>query len=181
MSLSQPASRENPLPISSWRREIQRVLAIAAAASILGLITNALNEKPVPLFVRDGPGAPPERARRMSAVSLKAALSDGRVILILDVRGEDAFAAGHPQFALNAPATNFIDHYAKLNLSTLLLAAEDIVLLCESDQCPSADRAAKQLAELGHKNTHVLQDGWTAYRAAGLPLDAPRQTESGKP
>lgn len=166
---AEQTSIETPSAATPFVVEVLRALVIVVAAGAMGLSTNALKEKPVPLLARDGPGAPPERARRISAAGLKAGLEAGRAIIVLDVRSEEKFAAGHAANARNAPAPEFLTHYARLHLSTLLLAAEDVVLICESDLCPSADRVAKQLGELGHKNVHVLQDGWEAYRAAGLP------------
>ncbi|HYG77313.1 MAG TPA: rhodanese-like domain-containing protein [Planctomycetota bacterium] len=171
MPAAEQTSPEHAVVPVAFSTELLRVGVILLAAGVLGLATNALSDKPVPLLSKNGPGAPPQRARRMSAETLKKSFEAGRPIIILDVRSADKFAAGHAQNARNAPAAEFIDYYGRLNLSTLLLAAEDVVLLCEGDLCPSADRVAKQLNELGHKNVHVLQDGWEAYRAAGLPVE----------
>ncbi len=152
-----------------WLREGLRVLAILAAASALGLITNAAGDRPVPLLARDGPGAPPERAPRLGIETLRAALASPRPPLLLDVRREELFATAHANGALNAPADAFITHYQQLNLATLLQTVETVVLICESDQCPSGDRVAKLLRELGHTNARVLQGGWMEYSRSNLP------------
>ena len=160
-----------PLERPSWRADLLRAVAIAAVAVVLGLVTNALNEKPVPVLAHDGPGAPPEKAPRISPEKLASALNAGRAVIILDVRNAEPFRGGHPAEALNLPYASFAEHYQQLNLSTRLRAAEQIVLLCESERCPSADRAAKLLAQLGHTGIVVLHGGWEAYRAAGLPVE----------
>lgn len=159
-----------PLP-AGWRVECLRALAILAAAALLALATNAFSDKPVPLLAPDGPGAPPERAPRISIDALKSALASQRALLLLDVRRPEIYAAAHPAGAKNAPAEEFLEAYTRLNLSTLLRAAEDVVLLCDSAQCPAADRVAKTLRTFKHDNVRVLQDGWVVYENSGLPVE----------
>jgi rhodanese-related sulfurtransferase len=144
---------------------------IVAASTALGLCVNYMGERPVPLLARDGPGAQPERAPRISLEALQTAMKAGRPILLLDVRREESFKLAHPLGGMNAPAEEFITHYERLNLATMLLAAETVVLVCESDQCPTGDRVSKLLSEVGHRNVKVLQGGWMAYRDSGLPVE----------
>ena len=148
-----------------------RVLVIFAIASIFGLATNAFSDKPVPLLAADGPGAPPERAPRISIESLKTELASQKAILLIDVRREETFKSAHPAGAKNAPAEEFLVEYTRQNFSTLLRAAEQVVLLCDGEQCPSADRVAKMLRTFKHDNVRVLQDGWNAYEKSGLPIE----------
>ncbi len=157
------------LAAKPWRRDILRAALIVAGSAALSLSVNALSARPVPLLAGDGPGALPERAPRVGVVELQALLSSGEFVVLLDVRGAEPFASGRPAGALNAPAAEFLQHYPALNLR--LKAAAQVVVLCESEECPSADRVAKLLAELGHGNVRVLDGGFKAYSAAGLPLE----------
>jgi len=138
---------------------------------MLALILNALSDKPVPLLDKNGPGAPPERAPRITIAALKDELAAHKVILLLDVRHVETFQAAHPAQAKNAPAEEFLEYYNTLNLAMLLRAAEEVVVLCDSEQCPSADRVAKMLHTFKHDNVRVLQDGWNAYQTSGLPIE----------
>jgi rhodanese-related sulfurtransferase len=151
-----------------WKRDLGRVMVILAAASAIGLATNALALRPVPILDGKGPGAWPERERRMTVQELERGWRRGRALLLLDVRAEDAFEHGHPRHALHAPATDFARHYSRLGLSSVLKAAEGVVVMCGSDACPQADRVAKELRELGHPALWVLQGGWEAYQLSGL-------------
>lgn len=170
---AEPAAAENNPQTSTatWRTEILRALAIFAAASILALGTNALSDKPVPLLATNGPGARPDRGPRISIAELKADLAAKKAILLIDVRHEEHFAAAHPAGAKNAPAENFLEAYSRLNLATLARAAEEVVVLCDSEKCPNADRVAKTLSTFKHDNVRVLQDGWDAYEKSGLPIE----------
>lgn len=153
-----------------WKCELRRVLVIVAGASLIGLAGNALSGRPVPLLSADGPGAWPQRAARITIPELRDALAGHKAVLILDVRGDGPFRAGHPEAAVHAPYESFIDGYNRRGLAARLRAAEIVVVLCESDECPSADRAAKLLDDLGHAGARVLQGGWAAYRASGLAV-----------
>ncbi len=153
----------------SLRRDLARLLAVVAASSALGFATNALSAKPVPVFSSRGPGAWPERAPRVAADGLRSALAAGGRPLLLDVRSAEAFRSGRAEGSVNAPYDRFIDEYGGPDLAPLLRAAPWVVVLCENESCPSADRVARLLAELGHPNVGVFQGGWEAYRAAGLP------------
>lgn len=151
-----------------WKGDFARAAAILAVSSLLALSTNALFARPVPLFSLDGPGAWPERAPRLSVAALESAVRERRAILVLDVRREEAFLAAHPAMALNAPYERFMERYGSLGLGPLVKAAETVVLLCESSECPTADRAALLLKHSGHSNIHVLEGGWAAYRMSGM-------------
>jgi len=154
--------------MNSWKRELGRAGAILLASSVIGLATNALAVRPVPLLDRDGPGAWPERERRMNVQELEREWRRGRALLLLDVRADDAYEHGHPRQALHAPATDFARHYSRLGLASVLKAAEGVVVMCGSDACPQADRVAKELRELVHSSLWVLEGGWEAYQASGL-------------
>jgi rhodanese-related sulfurtransferase len=158
----------------SWARECGRSAAIMALAAVLGLGTNFLSGKPVPLLAANGPGALPERAERVNIAALKELLNGPRVVLFVDVRRADPFKASHAVGSLNAPSDEFATYYQELDLSSKLQAAEDVVLICESDDCPSADRVAKFLKDLQHTNVRVLYGGWTVYAQAGLAAEGAR-------
>lgn len=160
----------------TWRQHLLRTVIIVVVSILLGLLTNALNAHPINILSPNGPGAWPDRAVRITVTALKEALaaSAGKNgspgILLLDVRGATEFKAGHAPTAVHVPAAQFIENYGRLNLSTLLNRAEFTVIICESDECPTADRAARVLKDLKHNNVRVLQNGWMAYTKAGMEI-----------
>ncbi|HYF49620.1 MAG TPA: rhodanese-like domain-containing protein [Planctomycetota bacterium] len=158
-----------PHAAASWGGDMARAIAIVVAAALLGIVLNSFSRKPVPLLAGDGPGAPPPQHPRITVEQLKDAFDKGRLLMIVDVRSPQAFAAGHPFGAQNAHAPKFMDRYPEL--SKHMPGAESVVLMCESEQCPYADRVAKLLIDAGHDNIKVLHGGWKAYAAAGLPVE----------
>ena len=175
--MNQPAATPPPagMAISSartpWKTECRRALAAVALSAVLALGTNFLSADPVPLLAADGPGALPERAERISAAGFKELLASQKAVLLLDVRRDEAFSAGHAAGALHAPFDDFPARYERLNLDSRLLAADEVVLICESDDCLSADRVAKLLKELQYSNVRVFYGGWNAYVDAGFQVE----------
>jgi rhodanese-related sulfurtransferase len=149
-------------------RDLRRLGILVAASTALGLLVNALSATPVPLASADGPGAWQDLAERVTVSELGTMLTGGRGFLLLDVRGADAFQRSRSPKALNVPAPEFMERYGRPGLASLLKAADGIVVLCDSEACPSADRVARQLKDLGFRDVRVLQGGWKSYRASGL-------------
>jgi 3-mercaptopyruvate sulfurtransferase SseA len=155
--------------MDSGRRDVFRLMCMLIGFSILGLATNALSQKPVPVFSSTGPGAWPDRSPRITAEELRSEWARGKAILLLDVRSTPAYLAGHSGRALHAPAPEFLDSYRRLGLQTILKAADEVAILCEGEDCSSGDRIHHVLRALGHsQEIRVLDGGWPAYRRAGL-------------
>lgn len=154
-----------------WRVDFRRAGKIAAAAIVFALAVNHFHPRAVPLLASDGPGAWPERAERITIEQLRTARERQARILLLDVRSAQAFKAAHPAEALNVPALTtelFLQYYE--NIGPLIGAMQIVVIICESEECGSGDRAAKLLAELKHNNARVLHGGWRAYLASGMEI-----------
>ncbi len=152
--------------------ELLRAVLIMAAASLVGLGLNALRSNPMPLLAANGPGALVEKAPRISIEELKRQQAEQKLVLLIDVRNEHAFNVGHAAIAMHAPATEFMQYYQKLLLGPRIRGSHLTVLMCESDHCRLADEVAKILHDLGHTNVRVLTNGWLAYQASGLEVEA---------
>jgi rhodanese-related sulfurtransferase len=139
-----------------------RALIIVAAASAIGLSTNALKEKPVAILDPNGPGAIPEEPR-ISIETFKDMLAGKNLPLILDARSAGDYRSAHPPGAINVPEADFVTFYNDHSLSAIIQASQNVVVLCNDAQCPAADRVAKILRQMGHTNVRVLYDGWRAY------------------
>lgn len=93
---------------------------------------------------------------------LAARLKDHSVV-VLDVRPEREFAAGHIAGARSVPISELRKH-----LKALPSGAE-VVAYCRGPYCVYADDAVRELARRGFKAAR-LQDGFPEWRRAGLPV-----------
>ncbi len=105
---------------------------------------------------------------RIAAATLKAWLSDGREIALLDLREPGQYGAGHPFFAVPLPYSRF-----ELRLPALAPNRHARLVLYDNGGGPRegiAERGAERAAELGYDNVHVLDGGAPAWGRAGYTL-----------
>jgi rhodanese-related sulfurtransferase len=100
----------------------------------------------------------------IDARSLKAWLSDGDEIALLDISEHGQYGAGHPFFATPLPYSRF-----ELRLPALVPNQGVRIVLCDEGD-GVAVRAARRAAALGYRNLHVLAGGKEAWSAAGCTL-----------
>ena len=86
------------------------------------------------------------------------ALSTGHQdFVLLDVRSPEAFAAGHPEGAVNLPHGRIVErNLARWPADTLF------VTYCNGPHCNGADKGARRLAELGRPVKKMIGgiEGW---------------------
>jgi rhodanese-related sulfurtransferase len=106
------------------------------------------------------------RTMPVDAPTLKAWLSDGREIALLDVREHGQYGMGHLFFAVPLP-------YSRFEFGLPLLAPNRSVrmVLCDGGDGVAA-RAAARAAALGYTNVFVLEGGVPAWGAAGYTIYA---------
>lgn len=88
--------------------------------------------------------------------------------LFLDGREPEDYAAGHIRNALNLPAQSFAQHFG--DIVPMLTLASPMVLYCDGSECDLSRLLAEGLRQQGYTNLHILSNGWTAWRQAGLPM-----------
>lgn len=101
----------------------------------------------------------------LSPETLKAALSDGHEIALLDIREHGQYGEGHPFFSVNCP-------FSSLEYRAPLLVpchTSRVVLFDQSDE-GVARQAAARLRDMGYTNVFVLQGGADGWRANGYEL-----------
>ena len=105
----------------------------------------------------------------IDAATLKAWLSDGREIALLDVREAGQFGEGHLFFAVPLPYSRF-----ELALPALVPNPAVRLVLCDGggDGDAIAARAAKRAEALGYRDVCVLAGGTAAWQRAGYTLYA---------
>jgi len=108
---------------------------------------------------------------RTRAASL-GALSPSEVVrlvnggaLLIDVRGSDAFAAGHIPHARSVPGATIAEGAATLER----FKEKAIVAYCDSGQTSSI--AVRHLGRLGFAQVYNLRGGLAAWRADNLPVE----------
>ena len=122
------------------------------------------------------PAAPAEVAERHFASRLAFEtdcwdVHDGlaraaRGFVLLDVRGPQAFAAGHVPGAVNLP-------HGRINARNLEAYPREtlFVVYCNGPHCNGADRAALHLARLGRPVKKMI-GGVTGWRDEGFALES---------
>lgn len=103
----------------------------------------------------------------LSAESRESLLGKARSgeILVIDVRPESEFEAGHIPFARSMPLGELEKRLADLP------AGKDIVAYCRGPYCLMSDEAVQLLRQRGY-TAHKITDGVTEWLASGLPIES---------
>ena len=103
-----------------------------------------------------------EFARPLTAAAVKAMLSDGQELALIDVREELTFSQNHLLWARNVPLSRLELRFARL----VPRKATRTVLVDHSDGL--VERAAGILARAGYSNVSFLDGGVKAWEQAGF-------------
>lgn len=94
---------------------------------------------------------------------LRARLASGEVVLV-DVRPQEEFAAGHIEGARSIPIEELERRLDELP------ADREVVAYCRGPFCAYAHEAVRRLEESG-REARRLEDGWPEWRLAGQPIE----------
>lgn len=110
--------------------------------------------------------APPKNIRHpaITPQALKAALSDGEEIALLDVRETGVFVRSHILLAASAPLWRL-----EVLIDRLVPRRSTRIVLADADES-LAHQAAAKLVRLGWRNVSVLAGGTQGWAAAGYEL-----------
>ena len=102
---------------------------------------------------------------KLSSVDGKALMAQARrgEVVVIDVRPQGEFEAGHLPFARSMPLAELEHRLAELP------RRQAIVAYCRGPFCMLSDEALKLLRSRGYKASKIL-DGVSEWQAAGLPL-----------
>jgi rhodanese-related sulfurtransferase len=168
-----------------------RFCTIALAGVLAGLTHSAVHgplklkpdaPPPLELPVPGGQAASSDAAQTAPAavtLGLDITLEQGKMLIdagahVVDARAREEFEAGHIAGAFWLPANLFYEGKAQDALN-FMDPTRRIVIYCGGGACDASHNTAKMLQENGYKLTHVLTDGYPAWRDAGYA------TENGKP
>jgi rhodanese-related sulfurtransferase len=145
----------------------QRALLIILLGVTLGLLSNAISPRGIPLIT------PPKKVpKQEELIPLQKAhdLWDSGNAFFLDARKPADFEAGHIANALNLPVEEFPEYF--LNVAPKLSLDSPIVVYCDGIACELSHHLADQLRQNGYTNVHILFNGMTTWRTAGFPVES---------
>lgn len=111
----------------------------------------------------DQMAAAPDSLSSESRESLLTKARSGDIVVI-DVRPEAEYVAGHLPFARSLPLAELEKRLADLP------ADKEIVAYCRGPFCLMSDEAVKLLRQRGY-TAHKIADGVSEWRAGGLPIE----------
>jgi rhodanese-related sulfurtransferase len=130
----------------------------------LGLGVNQLSPRGMPWVP---PPKKETKADEFIALHKAKELWGNGAALFVDAREPADYAAGHIGNAFNIPAQSFGQHFSRV--APMLTPDSALVLYCDGKECDLSHRLADNLRQQGYTNLHMLFNGWTAWRDAGLP------------
>ncbi|MCI0534835.1 MAG: rhodanese-like domain-containing protein [Verrucomicrobiales bacterium] len=145
------------------RKTVARALVIVGVGLMLGLLGNAVSPRGIPLIT------PPKKPAEFIALEKAKELWDSGAVIFLDAREPADYAVGHIGNALNLPALAFEKHFGEV--APLLTPESPVVVYCDGKECELSHRLSDSLRQLGFTNIHMLFNGWTVWREAGLPVE----------
>jgi rhodanese-related sulfurtransferase len=147
------------------KKAMLQALSIVLLGCGLGLAANQISPRGLPLVA--APKAPQTKGEFIPLEQANLLWQNGAT-LFLDAREPADYAAGHIGNALNLPAHSFAQNFG--NVAPMLTPESELVLYCDGQECDLSHRLAASLRQQGYTNIHLLHNGWTAWRQAGLPV-----------
>jgi rhodanese-related sulfurtransferase/DNA-binding HxlR family transcriptional regulator len=149
-----------------YRLANERVFALWQALRDLGSARLAEIRQIAETYLTDR-----ENLHGITCEELQRRLAD-RSIVLLDVRPEEEYRAGHVAGARSIPITELKARLKELPMS------KEIVAYCRGPYCVFADDAVALLRSRGRK-ARRLESGFPDWKARGLPVEAALSTARG--
>ena len=89
--------------------------------------------------------------------------------LIVDARTLAKYDAGHIPMADPLPVAEFAHYF--LNISVVATPADPLLIYCNGKNCDDSLQLVDQLLQRGYTNLTVYVDGFSAWKAAGKPVE----------
>jgi rhodanese-related sulfurtransferase len=149
--------------------DVTGLVLIAVVAVSLGLTSNLIRSKPLPLFSFET--ATTEQDAPLPEITLAAlqAAVDRHDGPIVDARPAAFYQIGHVPGALNLPLSDLQNDSADLQVPFPKEAT--IIVYCEDVSCTAARSAARILQKRGYRHVILFSGGWYIWHKAGLPSE----------
>jgi rhodanese-related sulfurtransferase len=148
------------------RRIIWHILVILLLSIISGLVYNSWGENNVSLIYNPPQYIP---GKHLSLDQTYQIYREGRA-LFLDTRYKEEFQKGHIKNAINLPIKSSMDEI--MAFIENITKEEIIITYCSDPHCNYSRRMAGFLVNQGFQNVYVFIDGFNAWRANKLPMEA---------
>jgi len=168
-----------------WLSDLMSFWILATMALCMGLVTNQLKDKPLPLVYqtkaermgietvaeKDFQSKAPSISLPSGEISLSdfKKLVDQGSVLILDARPEVFHRISHIPGAISLPRDDFRASYEKLKDRLEKDKSQKIIVYCAGSSCEDSRMVQAALIKLGYGNVTVFRGGWSEWSAAGLP------------
>lgn len=151
---------------------ISSVMCICFSA--LGLLVNHISPHGIPLKY-----APPPQ---IEISGLKVPLIDEKQaykhfneqgFVFIDSRHVEHFNEGHVPGAIFLPPEDVQERF--IEAQPFMMENDTLILYCYGPDCDMAEKVAAFLAQMGYKNFMIMVSGFSAWKSAGLPIEASRR------
>ncbi len=143
-------------------------LCILAFSAVLALGVNALRPDSLPLLYAEQSAVQLEGGDGTIAIKDAAMLFLSKRALFLDARSQFEYDEEHVQGALSLPPEEFGLLFEELRQE--LVGKELLIAYCDGERCPLSHELAELLRGAGFDNVRVLVNGWSLWKAEGLPV-----------
>ena len=146
-----------------------RLFILLAAVILLAIASTGCNSRETKASTKtstktDQPATPADDVKRISIEDARAEFDGGRAVMI-DVRGEPSYKAGHIKGAKLLPYNEIGDRAGELPKDKL------IILYCSCPSEHSSVAAAQVLKGKSVENTAALVGGFPKWQEAGYPTE----------
>lgn len=149
-------------------------LALVVGSAAVGVAVNHFSPRGISLLPAGRGGEEvPAAVLALPAGVAGVGLSEARDVfesgsaLFLDARPPEEYAESHLPGALNLPAGEFDEYFARV--VERVEEAERVIIYCDGVECSDAVEVAERLVEFGFSDICVFEPGWRAWLDAGGP------------
>ena len=155
-----------------WKIALVQTVAIIAIAFGIGLVVNAVRSGGIAMI---GDWSAKARLTTSTGESLIVSLSEAekmftnKAAVFMDARLKQEYDAGHIQGAISIP-WHGVEHRF-MEVADRIPSDRLIITYCEGETCALSKDLALFLKEMGYEKVHVLVNGWSLWKDAGLPVE----------
>lgn len=151
--------------LTRFKKIIWQSTLIILTGAVLGFTVNAFSKNPLPLRYQPASAAKESFWQTVTIEQVQQYAKDGSAIFI-DAREPAEFEKGHLPNAINLPAAQFGDYYAKEGES---LPREEIALIvyCQGEPCDQSIEILEYLVNLQYKKLYLYPGGWNEWSKNG--------------
>ena len=155
-----------------WISVARQSLFLIALSIIVALIFNSLRQNSLPLILSVSHSYKSDVSGDALVISLEEAkeLYFSHSALFLDARPKEFYQLGHIAGAKNLPYENFDEFFQVVMKGVDKNTA--IITYCDGEHCQLSRDLALALMDRGYNNVYVLENGWTVWKEANLPVES---------